>query len=112
MSDCQDWKNVVIHGTNAVKSKVVSDQPKKVFVGTKEQGIVVDPETDEVKIITVDKEFSKQILQARLGKKMTQEQLAKALSLGVDVIKKYENGTARHNGAIISKIKKYLNIHK
>jgi ribosome-binding protein aMBF1 (putative translation factor) len=112
MADCQDWKNIVIHGTTAVKSKMVSEQPKKVFVGTKEQGIVVDPETDEVKIITVDKEFSKQILQARLSKKMTQEQLAKALSLGVDVIKKYENGTARHNGGIVSKIKKYLNIHK
>lgn len=112
MADCQDWKNVVIHGTNAVKSKKEQSEPKKVFVGMKEQGVVIDPETDEVKIITVDKEFSKQILQARLAKKMTQEQLAKALSLGLDVIKTYENGTARHNGIIVSKIKKYLNIHK
>jgi len=110
MSDCQDWKNVVIRGTNATTKPKVSTVQKTVFIGT--GGVKVDPETEEVKIIKVDSEFSKQITKARTEKGKTQVQVAKELSIDVNVIKTFENGTATHNGAIVSKLKKYYNIHK
>ena len=101
MSSFQDWEPVVLRKSDPKKPI------QKPF-----DNIKVNEDADVNKIIKVDSDFSKQIIQARLAKKLNQTELAKALSLDVTIIKEYENGTAKHNGIIISKLKKYLGINK
>jgi putative transcription factor len=60
----------------------------------------------------VSSDLSKRIQKARTEKKLTQEQLAKLLSMNVGIIKSYENGTAIPNGVVLSRIKRALNITK
>ena len=100
MSQFQDWKPVILKKSDP--KKPIQKPFDNIKVNEDEIG----------KIIKVDSEFSKQIIQARLAKKLNQTELAKALSLDVTIIKEYENGTAKHNGEIISKLKKYLGINK
>ena len=113
MSSFQDWNPVNIgHGaTKRPGSNSPPNQPKKIVNNTGNK-VKVDEETGEVRLVTVDKEFSQQIIKARVAKGMNQQQLATALSLDVTIIKSYENGTGKHNGPIISKIKSYLKINK
>jgi putative transcription factor len=115
MSDFQDLKPVNIgHGNKAKTTAKVHPEPQShnntASNIVKAASIIVDD--DMIKTEKVDPEFSKMIIQARLAKKMTQAQLAHALSLDVTIVKDYENGSAKKNGPITSKIKKYLNINK
>ena len=55
-------------------------------------------------------EIGKQIMQARLAKKLKQTDLAKQLNMTPDIIRDYENGSAIRNNSVLSKIKKALNI--
>lgn len=104
----QDWKAVVLR-SGAPKNKPAAASSS--YQGN--SGIkVVDKENDEIEIVRVDKELAKQIREARLAKNLTQEQLARAMSISVDIVKTYENATAQRNGPIISKFKKFLNISK
>ncbi len=64
------------------------------------------PKTDKVGIDT-----GKNIMQARLAKGLKQVDLAKQLNITPDVIRDYENGTAIRNNAVLSKIKRALNIN-
>ena len=101
----QDWKSVV-QKSNKSSAKVAPApaSPKKVSNNN---------DNDEtVQIIKVDKQLSQDILKARLAKGLSQVDLAKQMSLDVNIIKSYENGTASHNGTMVSKFKKFLNIHK
>ena len=118
----QDWTPVVIRkntNTNQKKANSSNLVPKQ---GVNKQNTSIktekvwngvnpndEPETRPVKI---DKEFGQQILKARLEKKMTQKNLANAISIPDTVIAEYERGIGLHNGNYISKIKKYLNINK
>jgi len=56
----------------------------------------------------VDLNLSKSIQQARLAKKMTQDQLAKQLNIDKKIITEYENGKAIPNGQVIAKIERAL----
>jgi ribosome-binding protein aMBF1 (putative translation factor) len=115
MSNFQDWTPINI-GNNANKSPKKSTSPKNTVSNNGASNIVCAADKpldmEDTKITLVDKDFAKQITTARLVKKMTQAQIAHALSLDVNIIKTYENGTAKHNGPIVSKLKKYYNIHK
>ena len=115
MSDFQDWKPVNIGNNNITKQTKVKPEVKPINMNAasnivKAASTVIDDE--DIKVDKVDPKFSEQIKNARLGKKMTQAQLAHALSLDTTIIKEYENGTAKKNGTITSKIKKYLGINK
>ncbi len=55
-------------------------------------------------------EIGKQIMQARLDKKLKQADLAKQLNLTADFIRDYENGTAPLNKMILNNIAKKLGI--
>lgn len=52
--------------------------------------------------------IQKAIMQARMAKKMSQEDLAKQVCVTTDVIQKYENGKAAPNNAFIAKLEKIL----
>jgi putative transcription factor len=58
--------------------------------------------------VTVDKEMSKRIMQARLAKKMSQKDLGAACALDAKIIVDYENGKALPNQAIITKLERVL----
>lgn len=115
MSDFQDHTPINIgHGASKPNPKK-STSPKQTNNNTASNIVCAADkplDLDDNKITLVDKEFSKQITTARLAKKMTQAQIAHALSLDVSIIKTFENGTAKHSGPIVSKLKKYYNIHK
>ena len=115
MSNFQDWKPVIIGQGNKAKT-TAKVHPEPVANNNTASNIVkaasIIDDGEMIKSEKVDPEFSKMIIQARLAKKMTQAQLAHALSLDVSIVKDFENGSAKKNGPITSKIKKYLNINK
>ena len=68
-------------------------------------------EADDVGVIAkVDKSLSKAIQQARMAKKMTQKELARAVNEKPQVIGEYETGKAIPNPQIISKLERKLGV--
>lgn len=66
-------------------------------------------EADEsTKIPRVAPTFAQELQKARMAKKMTQADLAKAINEKPSVVNDYEGGRAIPNGAIISKMQKVL----
>ncbi len=59
---------------------------------------------------TVGSDIGKKLQQARAIKKLTRVQLAKSLNLQESVIASHEQGTAIYNGALLAKIKKFLDV--
>lgn len=60
--------------------------------------------------IEIPSHLGKAIQQARMVKKMTQQDLARVLVVQAPIIKQYENGTAIPNNAFIAKIEKTLGV--
>jgi putative transcription factor len=54
--------------------------------------------------------IQKAIMQARMAKKMSQEDLARQICVTTDVIQKYENGKASPNNAFIAKLERILSV--
>ena len=108
----QDLNNYVIRKKDLKKpTHSLPVKPDNVVSVTK----VYDPTDPDgepmIKPKIIEAEFAKQITNARLVKGMTQKQLANALSIDVAVIAEYERGTGIKSGPVVSKIKRYLNIH-
>jgi len=101
----QDFKPMILSKFPLNPKPKVQDQPKQPDNKEPQEEIVKKKKT-------IDMEFSKQVVQARLAKKLSQEALAKNINVNVSVIKDYENGTAIQNGSIVSKLKKELNMMK
>jgi putative transcription factor len=114
----QDWNYVVWNKKPdpklTPKTTVLSSKQKNMNTTTNTVKKINDDtlELDNIMPVIVDKSFSKQIQERRLLKKLSQADLAKQLSIPVSIIKDYENGTGIQNGTFVSKIKKYLDIHK
>ena len=70
-------------------------------------GKLLDEDTD---FKTVPKEIATQIQQARVEKKVTQEQLAKKVQENVRVIKDLESATGVYDPKVVEKIEKALNV--
>ena len=67
-----------------------------------------DDELPQVEKVGID--IGKQIMQARLDKKLKQTDLAKQLNMTPDIIRDFENGSAPLNKAILNNIAKKLAI--
>jgi len=93
-------------GNVTQKLKPVSANQNKVNIVTNARKI--ENEEDTFKHKTVGSEIGKKIAQARCEKKLSQKQLANALSLPESVIKECETGKAIYNAMVINKIDKYL----
>jgi len=65
-------------------------------------------ETDVPQLNRLDKGFSKFMKDSRQKVGVTQQQLAQALSVKVEMIKSYENGTAIPNPYFKNQVKKYF----
>ena len=70
----------------------------------------VEKEEETFKHATVSLSMSKRIAQARCEKKMTQKDLANALSLPFKIIQDYEAGKAIPNHIVLNKIEKALGV--
>ena len=71
----------------------------------------LEDSTEEFKHATVDKSLSKAITAARLAKKMTQSDLAKAINERPQIIQQYESGGAIPNPQILGKLDRALGTH-
>jgi putative transcription factor len=114
----QDWTHVVWTKKQdpklLPKDTILSNKQKNMNVAYNTVKKINDEsnEPDNIIPVMVDKSFSKLIQEKRLLNKLSQADLAKQLSIPVSIIKDYENGSGIQNGTYVSKIKKYLNIHK
>ena len=86
--------------------KPVTANQNKVNIVTNVKKIEKEEET--FKHTLVGMEIGKKIAHARCEKKLTQKQLANALSLQESIIKEHENGKAIYNAVIMNKLEKYL----
>mmetsp|Transcript_5775 Transcript_5775/g.9583 ORF Transcript_5775/g.9583 Transcript_5775/m.9583 type:complete len:177 (+) Transcript_5775:146-676(+) len=68
----------------------------------------LEESTEVGSIAKVDGSLSKAIMQARKAKKMTQQQLATAMSEKLQVVKDYENKKATPNQSVINKFQRAL----
>lgn len=105
--------------TNWIDNKAVILNPngqkvkheKKPYVLTKEKRIDNLINSDKpLEVKSVSHNFSIQLQQARNKAKLTQQQLAQKIGVKVDIIKAYENGSAKPDQKQINKIKKVLTL--
>ena len=92
----QDWEPVILR--------------KPIKIVNKPKGPKQPKDGDEFNIPKITSEFKKALTQARMLKKISQKDLAKALNVQAQDIVKYENGKAIPNNQFISKIEKYLGV--
>tara|TARA_B100000674_G_C37832820_1_gene911392 strand:- start:718 stop:1089 length:372 start_codon:yes stop_codon:yes gene_type:complete len=102
----QDWKPVVFHNPNANKKK----QPVVKRSQDEESARLRKLENDEIQAKTITKDVKLAIQQARCNLKMSQKQLAAALSIPTDTITKYENGKAVPNNALLNRMQRILKV--
>ncbi len=115
----QDWVPVVITKSNPNKN-VATVSVAKQHINNQTTNIKVtktydplDPDAEpEIKPVMIEKSFGQQVQQLRCARKMTQQDLATAISIPVSIINEYERGQGVHNNNYILKIKKYLGITK
>ena len=112
--DHQDWKTVTIKKryTKEDKKKLVKagkgTVQKKTDKDSNIRKIKLDNDTENTKHEKINQNFSKQMMQARLTNKITQDQLAKKLNLPKSTIVSYENGKAIPKPQEIAKIRRSL----
>jgi putative transcription factor len=70
----------------------------------------LDDETDVLAHEKVPTELKKNIMQARLDKKMTQAQLAQLINEKPQIVQEYESGKAIPNQQIIAKLERVLGV--
>eukprot|EP01054_Gregarina_sp_Poly1_P003436 Gregarina_sp_Poly_1__3435@NODE_199_length_11565_cov_209_900244_g178_i0_p9_GENE_NODE_199_length_11565_cov_209_900244_g178_i0NODE_199_length_11565_cov_209_900244_g178_i0_p9_ORF_typecomplete_len144_score24_28HTH_3/PF01381_22/1_4e09MBF1/PF08523_10/1_3e09MBF1/PF08523_10/5_2e02HTH_19/PF12844_7/8e07HTH_31/PF13560_6/4_5e03HTH_31/PF13560_6/1_2e05HTH_37/PF13744_6/0_00038MqsA_antitoxin/PF15731_5/0_00045HTH_26/PF13443_6/9_9e03HTH_26/PF13443_6/0_054HTH_25/PF13413_6/0_076Phage_CI_repr/PF07022_13/4_9e03Phage_C len=100
---------------NVARRKGVNVETHKKFTGGRNAGAHGGPpnaakiDADETtKVPRVNPTFAQELQKARMAKKMTQADLAKAINEKPSVVNDYEGGRAIPNGAIISKMQKVL----
>jgi len=112
--DHQDWKIVILH--NPTKKPIV-DKNKVVKTNLNSNSIMnvnarKVEDNEDMKVEYVSKSVSKQIQQARLEQKITQQSLANKLCVKKNIINELESGKMIKNNQFISKVKGVLNIKK
>jgi ribosome-binding protein aMBF1 (putative translation factor) len=115
----QQWDPIVLTSKNPKKSETRTTVLKSSVIKQSnpvKMEKIYDPNNPDTEPITkpvmIDSEFGKQIVAARCARKLTQKELANKISIPESIIKDYEKGQGVRNGAYISKIKNFLNIHK
>jgi ribosome-binding protein aMBF1 (putative translation factor) len=115
----QQWDPIILTSKNPKKSETKTTVLKSSVIkhsNPVKMEKIYDPNNPDaepiIKPVMIDSEFGKQIAAARCAKKLTQKELANKISIPESIIKDYEKGQGVRNGAYISKIKNFLNIHK
>jgi putative transcription factor len=112
----KQWETVVIR-----KKKSVSDAPKETQVKTtqpKSKGLVntdinmrkLENDTENTAHERVSPELKKQIIQARIAKKLTQSELAQKINERPQVVQEYESGKAIPENKVLQKMSRVLGV--
>ena len=109
----QDWDQVTFKKKLTKKEKETTKEKR--FDGCKNTNRPngmnmrkLDETTDAEAHKKVSHNLRMQIQQARLGKQMTQKELANRCNLDVKTIQQYESGTAIPNPAVLNKLRRVL----
>jgi ribosome-binding protein aMBF1 (putative translation factor) len=106
----QDWETIVItKQKTGANGKPYENKPRS-NITKQQKALLNDEEFPTIKY--VDKEFSKEIVAARVAKGLTRKQVAHQLCMQESVIATFENGTAIHSGPIVSKFKTFYGLNK
>jgi len=97
-------------GDTVETDKKIAGGTNKSAHGTPANAKKLDENNETFRHETVSHEFRTALQQARMAKKMTQAQLATAISEKGAIINEYESGKAIPNGAIISKLNRALGV--
>jgi ribosome-binding protein aMBF1 (putative translation factor) len=107
----QDWETIVItKPKTGANGKLGASQKNPRSNITNQQKALLNDEFPTIKY--VDREFSKELVAARVAKGLTRKQVAHQLCMQESVIATFENGTAIHSGPIISKFKTFFGMNK
>ena len=110
--DHQDWDTVYVWANNINSNKTDKKGGGKGKGKSKEQKIDEKIEEGNFSHQKMDVNYGKKVQKVRLGKKMTQKDLAQFLNTPLKNIIEIENGTAKHNGRLMNLINnKLMNIH-
>ena len=91
-----------------VSSVLKQDSANKNKINQVTNAKKIDGEQETFKHTHIGLEVGKKISQARCEKKLSQEDLARALFLPKSVIQEFESGKAIYNAMIMNKLEKYL----
>ena len=100
--DHQNWDTVYMWGTNQVGGE--KKEALKSKVKSKEQKIDEKVEDGNFSHKKMDSSYGKDIQKLRLAKGWTQKELAQKLSISSKDIIEIENGKAKHNGRLMSRL--------
>ena len=106
----QDWETIVITKPKTGANGKPSGTKPRSNITKQQKALLNDEEFPTIKY--VDKEFSKEIIAARVAKGLTRKQVAHQLCMQESVIATFENGSAIHSGPIISKFKTFYGLNK
>jgi hypothetical protein len=106
----QDWETIVITKAKTGSNLKPSEKKPRSNITKQQKALLNDDEFPTIKY--VDKEFSKELVAARVAKGLTRKQVAHQLCMQESVIATFENGTAIHSGPIISKFKTFFGMNK
>lgn len=104
----QDWNVVILKSKKAIAAD--SKQGHYVHDEVAAKNKKLDQETEDFHHKKVPSELTKQIIKARVERKLTRDGLAKALNMPESKIADIENGKAIYNGAELAKIKRFLSL--
>jgi|UniRef100_A0A6C0CZ04 putative transcription factor len=102
--NCQDWTPVII-GKKTISSKPTHSEIS--YVQKKQQKLDADNESVGAPP-TVTHNFRLALQNARMAKKLSQEQLAQKIGIKKDIIQSYESGRAIPNAVYIQKMQNAL----
>lgn len=100
--------NAALRSGNYTTSKKYGGGKNSMHSGAGAGAHNLDNETADFKHVRVTTEFKKALQQARVGKKMSQKDLANRLNVKQSVINDYECGKAIPNGQLINKMNRVL----
>lgn len=95
----QDWDTIYVCGNKELNKKKTSKKVK-----TKEQKIDDKIEEGNFSFKKMDSSYGKHIQKLRMSQGMNQKDLALKLSISVKDIIEIENGKAKHNGRLMSRL--------
>jgi ribosome-binding protein aMBF1 (putative translation factor) len=103
----QNWDTIYVH-LDKHKSKEKNSSTKTHKEVSKETKIEQQIEDGKLSHKKISTDFGKQVQSYRLQHKLTQKDLSQKINQPVKIITEIENGTAKHNPQVISKLKRLL----
>jgi len=103
----QDWDAFIMNNKSS-KSKSKDEPRAKEYVKSKEQEFEEKEAEGILSHKKMDVSFGKIVQKYRLSKGLTQKDFANKLNVPIKDINEIESGRAKHNGQLMSKIKRTM----